>query len=38
VVRLRCVTEPDAAQKLLLSRLGLRLPHRLRQRTPAAEM
>ena len=38
VVRLRCVTEPDAAQKLLLARLGLRLPRRLRQRMPAAEM
>jgi transposase len=37
-VRLRCVTEPDAAQKVLLQRLGLRLPRRLRQRTPAAEM
>jgi transposase len=30
VVRLRCVTTPDAAQKVLLSRLGLRLPTRLR--------
>jgi len=38
VVRLRCVTEPDAAQKVLLQRLGLRLPRRLRQRTPVAEM
>lgn len=38
VVRLRCVTEPDAAQKLLLDRLGLRLPRRLRQRTPVVEM
>jgi transposase len=37
-VRLRCVTEPDAAQKVLLQRLGLRLPRRLRQRTPAVEM
>lgn len=37
-LRLRCVTEPDAAQKLLLARLGLRLPRRLRQRTPAVEM
>ena len=29
-LRLRCVTEPDAAQKALLSRLGLNLPRRLR--------
>ena len=36
--RLRCVTEPDAAQKVLLGRLGLRLPRRLRQRAPAVEM
>ena len=37
-VRLRCVTEPDAAQKVLLQRLGLRLPRRLRPHTPVAEM
>ncbi len=30
-IRLRCVTTPDAAQKALLNRLGLRLPHRLRR-------
>ena len=30
-VRLRCVTEPDAAQKVLLQRLGLTLPRRLRR-------
>lgn len=30
-VRLRCVTTPDAAQKVLLSRLGLTLPQRLRR-------
>jgi transposase len=30
-VRLRCVTQPDAAQRTLLSRLGLRLPTRLRR-------
>ncbi|MHC4177468.1 MAG: IS1634 family transposase [Planctomycetota bacterium] len=30
-VRLRCVTEPDAAQKLLLHRLGINLPRRLRR-------
>ena len=29
-LRLRCVTEPDAAQKTLLNRLGLNLPRRLR--------
>jgi transposase len=30
LVRLRCVTTPDAAQKLLLHRLGITLPKRLR--------
>jgi transposase len=30
-VRLRCVTEPDAAQKVLIGRLGLKLPRRLRR-------
>jgi transposase len=30
-VRLRCVTEPDEAQKVLLNRLGLTLPRRLRR-------
>ncbi|HMD59462.1 MAG TPA: IS1634 family transposase, partial [Steroidobacteraceae bacterium] len=30
-VRLRCVTEPDPAQKVLLTRLGLKLPRRLRR-------
>ena len=30
-VRLRCVTEPDAPQKVLLNRLGLTLPRRLRR-------
>ena len=29
-IRLRCVTEPDAAHKVLLHRLGIDLPHRLR--------
>lgn len=29
-LRLRCVTEPDPAQKVLLHRLGLTLPRRLR--------
>jgi transposase len=30
-IRLRCVTEPDAPQKVLLNRLGLKLPKRLRR-------
>ena len=30
-IRLRCVTEPDSAQKVLLSRLGLTMPRRLRR-------
>jgi hypothetical protein len=30
-IRLRCVPEPDPAQKVLLSRLGLTLPKRLRR-------
>ncbi len=29
-IRVRCVTTPDASQKVLLHRLGLRLPQRLR--------
>lgn len=29
-VRVRCVTTPDAAQKVLLNRLGLTIPQRLR--------
>jgi hypothetical protein len=29
-IRLRCVTTPDKAQKVLLHRLGLTLPQRLR--------
>ena len=37
-VRLRCVTEPDAAQKVLLNRLGLTLPRRLRQSTPTDQV
>jgi len=28
-IRLRCVTTPDEAQKVLLNRLGLSLPQRL---------
>jgi transposase len=34
-IRLRCVTEPDAEQKLMLHRLGLNLPRRLRSTTEA---
>lgn len=30
-VRLRCVTSPDEAQKVLLHRLGLKIPQRLRR-------
>jgi Transposase DDE domain len=30
-IQLRCVTEPDPAQKVLLSRLGLTMPRRLRR-------
>ena len=30
-VRLRCVTEPDTAQKVLLGRLGIALPRSLRR-------
>jgi len=37
-IRLRCVTEPDAAQKVLLSRLGLRLPRRLRRLDEVTQM
>lgn len=33
-LRLRCVVRPDPAQALLIDRLGLDLPHRLRMRTP----
>jgi transposase len=37
-VRLRCVTEPDEAQKVLLHRLGLTLPRRLRRIDGVAQM
>lgn len=37
-IRLRCVTEPEPAQKVLLNRLGLELPRRLRQSIGAVEM
>ena len=36
--RLRCVVQPDEAQKALLGRLGLRLPKRLRAPPQVAEM
>jgi hypothetical protein len=29
-IRLRCVTQPDEAQRALIDRLGLALPRRLR--------
>ena len=37
-VRLRCVTVPDEGQKVLLSRLGLTLPQRLRRLDEVAQM
>lgn len=37
-IRLRCVTEPDPAQKVLLSRLGLKPPRRLRRLAEAGQM
>ena len=37
-VRLRCVTEPDEAQKVLLHRLGVDLPRRLRRIDEIAQM
>lgn len=37
-VRLRCVTEPDEAQKVLLHRLGVNLPRRLRRIDEVAPM
>jgi transposase len=38
LIRLRCVTTPDAAQKVLLNRLGLKLPRRLRRIDRVVEM
>ncbi|MGH9670641.1 MAG: IS1634 family transposase [Terriglobales bacterium] len=38
MIRLRCVTTPDDAQKILLNRLGLTLPKRLRRIDEVAEM
>ncbi len=37
-LRLRCVTSPDDGQKVLLSRLGLTLPQRLRRVDEVAQM
>ena len=37
-IRLRCVTEPDAAQAVLLHRLGLSLPRRLRRLDDVVQM
>ena len=37
-IRLRCVTEPDPAQKVLLTRLGLQPPRRLRRLTEVGQM
>lgn len=37
-IRLRCVAEPEPAQRILLNRLGLVLPRRLRQPDVAVEM
>jgi len=37
-IRLRCVTAPDEAQKVLLNRLGLMLPRRLRRTDQIAQM
>jgi transposase len=37
-VRLRCVTTPDGAQKVLLQRLGLVLPQRLRRIDEVSQM
>jgi transposase len=38
IIRLRCVTEPDEAQKVLLNRLGLTLPRRLRHFEEVTQM
>jgi hypothetical protein len=37
-IRLRCVTQPDAAQKVLLHRLGIPLPRRLRRFDEVVQM
>jgi hypothetical protein len=37
-IHLRCVTTPDEAEKVLLNRLGLTLPQRLRRIDGVAQM
>ncbi len=37
-IRLRCVTEPEPAQQVLLNRLGIKFPRRLRQMMTSIEM
>ena len=37
-IRIRCVVRPDADQAMLLDRLGLRLPERLRIPSPLSQM
>ena len=37
-VRVRCVTTPDKAQRVLLNRLGLTLPERLRYLEEVVQM
>jgi hypothetical protein len=37
-LRLRCIVRPDKPQAMLLDRLGLRLPERLRLPSPMREM
>ena len=37
-IRLRCVTEPDPGQKVLLHRLGIHLPRRLRRLDEVVQM
>lgn len=37
-IRLRCVTEPDAGQRVLLHRLGIQLPRRLRRLDEVGQM
>ena len=37
-IRLRCVTEPDEAQKVILHRLGISLPRRLRRIDELAQL
>jgi len=38
LIRLRCVTTPDEAQKVLLNRLGVHLPQRLRHMEEVVRM